>query len=320
VTANRLLFGDEWVTRVPEWRALGIAAGDPNPERVGGEIGVRRLAVYDADADRIYMAADADPVAAAVDLRVALESAFAAQQGGPPTVPAGNGIGLLGVSPPNVLAERAVDRFLAERSESDAPLTPVTGDPGTVAAALPLPLEYELSATEVLGSSLLTAAGADPATATFDTELPADLSFHLDDAAATTTAGVLQGGERPLADPISIGVDDWSLAWATRLPATTVVRLAEVVGADSYRPFDRGGVTCVAGVFETTTDTDAGFVLSAMATWAAAAPVESQATATSLSATLVQLITCDPGIEPAVAPQTQPVGAVLDRQLARLAA
>jgi hypothetical protein len=74
----------------------------------------------------------------------------------------------------------------------------------------------------------------------------------------------------------------------------------------------------VAGVFETANPTDAGFVLSAMATWTALAPVESQATVNSLSDTLSQLITCDPGIEAAVAPPTLPVSELLDRQLTRL--
>jgi hypothetical protein len=317
VTANRLLFGDDWVTRVPEWRALGLTAGDPNPERVGAEIGLRRLALYDADADRILMASDADPAAAATDLRVALEAAFDAQQNGPATVPAGFGVGLMGVSPPDVIVRRAVARFLAERADP-----PSAADAAEVPAAdvalLPLPLEYELAATEVLGEALLRASGADTATFTFGSELPPGLPAGFDDAAATTTAGVLQVGERSLADPISIGVDDWSLVWGTGLPADTVDRLTEVVGADSYRPFDRGGVICVAGVFETANPTDAGFVLSAMATWAASAPVEAQATVSSLSDTLAQLISCDPGIEAAVAPQALPVSGLLDRQLTRL--
>ena len=319
LTANRLLFGDDWVSRVPEWRALGLTAGDPNPERVGAQIGLRRLAVYDADADRIYMASDADPVAAATDLRVALEAAFDAQQNGPATLPAGFSVGLMGVSPPDVIVRRAVARFLAERA--DPPSTADAADvPAEDAAVLPLPLplEYELAATEVLGEALLRASGADTATFTFGSELPPGLPAGFDDAAATTTAGVLQVGERSLADPISIGVDDWSLVWGTRLPADTVDRLTEVVGADSYRPFDRGGVICVAGVFETANPTDAGFVLSAMATWVASAPVEAQATVSSLSDTLAQLISCDPGIEAAVTPQPLPVSELLDRQLTRL--
>jgi hypothetical protein len=319
-TASRLLFGDDWIARVPEWRAVGLAAGDPSPASVGGEIALRRLAVYDADADRIYMASDtdADTPAAVVDLRVALEAAYAAQQGGPAPLPPGNGIGLLGLSSPDVIVRRAVTRSLAERAAAIVDPAAPDASASVVSAGMPLPIEYELSATESLGSALLIGAGIDPATFTFESQIPAYLTAQLDDAPATTSGAVLQEGERALADPISLGVDDWSLVWGTRLPASTVDRLTEVVGADSYRPFDRAGVTCVGAVFESASPGDGGFVLSAMATWAAGAPPESQAVATSLSETLVQLISCDPGVTAAVVPQTTSVTQLLERQMARL--
>jgi hypothetical protein len=320
VTVSRLLFGDTWVEHVPEWRALGLAAGDLTPERVGGEIGLRRLAVYDPDADRIYMADETDAGAAEADLRVALEAAFRLQTAGEAS-PAVGEVGILG-SPPATLVQRAIERFVAAKTHADTATDPAdlpAPVPSAVTAALPLPLEYELSATDTLGAALLRASGADPASFTFANPLPAEIPPGFDDSPVTTTAGLLEAGDRPLADPVSIGVDDWSLVWGDRLPVDTVDRLTTAVTADSYRAFDRGGTTCVAGVFEST-EADAGFVLSAIATWAQSAPAESTATVSSLSPTLAQLIACDPGIQDGAAgPQTAAVAALIQRQLERLA-
>ena len=81
LTIGRLVVDDGWLAQVPVWRALGLTAGEPTVEGIAPTLAATRLAVYDPDADRIYMSADASPEAAAADLRVALEQAYAAQQG-----------------------------------------------------------------------------------------------------------------------------------------------------------------------------------------------------------------------------------------------
>ena len=133
--------------------------------------------------------------------------------------------------------------------------------------------------------------------------------------------GVLpvQLGERPLAEPVPLGVDDWSLVWASRLPEATVAQIVPIVAADSYHPIDRSGTTCVSGVFETRSPEDAGVLLAAMTEWVAASPAGAQATATTLSDTRVQLIACDPGPDVAVATSSRAVTSLIDRQLVRLA-
>ena len=151
------------------------------------------------------------------------------------------------------------------------------------------------------------------------TPYPDNVGAALDDGARPTASGALQVGDRSLAPPVALGVDDWSLVWGARLPQPTVDQLASIVVADSFRPIDRGGLICAIAVFETANPTDAATVLAAMQTWAAAAPAGAQSTVTQLADTRVQLSSCDPGADAATVPQPGDVDALINRQLTRLA-
>jgi hypothetical protein len=267
------------------------------------------------------MSADADPEAVAPHLRLALEEAFAAQQGAEDAdVEAEQNTGLLGVSPPQEILEGAVKHYLSHRETAtasgpdDAPA--VGAGPSS---ALPLPIEYELAAVDGLGEALLAAAGVDPSTVHFGTPYPEDLGAALDDGARPTPSGALQVGDRSLAPPAALGVDDWSLVWGSRLPQSTVDQLASILVADSFRPIDRAGVICAVAVFETANPTDTAAVLAAMQTWAAGSPAGAQTAVAQLSDTRVQLSSCDPGAEAAGVPQPGNVDALINRQLTRLA-
>lgn len=313
LTATQLTIGDEWVVRIPEWRALGLVAGDPTVAGIAADVAAGRLAVYDPATDRVYMPESADPVVARSDLRVALEQAFDAQLGDLPATPA-PASALAGVSAPDVIAQRSVDDFLARR---DAGAAPPSASVRT--ANLPLPIEYEVVAGHTFGEAVLRAAGVEPDTATFATDVSSVLGTVLDDAPVIAEPAPVQLGERPLAEPVPLGVDDWSLVWASRLPEATVAQIVPIVAADSYHPIDRSGTTCVSGVFETRSPEDAGVLLAAMTEWVAASPAGAQATATTLSDTRVQLIACDPGPDVAVATSSRAVTSLIDRQLVRLA-
>jgi hypothetical protein len=124
----------------------------------------------------------------------------------------------------------------------------------------------------------------------------------------------------PLTGPFSLGSDDWTMVWRNRLPAASVDTLVAATSADSIRTFERAGTMCVGAVFEAGNEMFAAALLLDLGAWAAAAPVESQATATQLAPTYVQLTTCDPGA--AVTQGLNPVAVemVVTNQLARLAA
>jgi hypothetical protein len=324
LTIGRLVVDDSWMAQVPVWRALGLTTGEPTADGISPALASSRLAVYDPDADRIYMSADADPEAAAPALRLALEQAFAAQHGAATADPTEQAAtGFLGVSPIEEIVHSAVEHYLAAReSTSTSPDggVPAAGTPADGASsALPLPIEYELAAVDDVGQAVLTAAGLDPASVRFGTSLPDDLAAVLDDGAQVTSSGALQVGDRSLAPPGALGVDDWSLVWGSRLPQTTVDQLVSIVVADSYRPIDRGGLICAVAVFETTNPTDTATVLAAMQTWAAAGPPNAQSTMAQLSDTRVQFSSCDPGADAATVPQPGNVDALINRQLTRLA-
>lgn len=311
LTVMRLTVGDAWTARVAEWRALGLATGEPAPSALAPSLRGDRTAVYDPVTDRIYLPDDVTAADAGLDLRLALEQAFDAQLGVTPV--AAPVTALAGVSATPVIAQRAVDRFLVDGVDGDPTLWQPT-------VGVPAPIEYELLASEVLGGALLDAAGIDPSTATFDLPATTEVAAALDDGATAAQPGALQVGERKLADPVAIGLDDWSLVLAQRLPVTTVEQLASMIVADSYQPIDRNGVTCVIGTLATAAPPEADVVLVELTNWVNASPIESQATATRLNDVTVQLSTCDPGPTVAITPNPDAVRLVINRQLARLAA
>ncbi len=305
--------GDAWVDRVPEWRALGLATGSVTAESVGAALSATTTATYDPVENRIYLAEGAAPDVAARDLRVALERAFDTQSGaGVATeVPQPDAAtGFTGVSSLQTIATRAVDDVIAaggavaERRPADE--------------SLPFPIAYELAAVEVLGEPILASVGATASELTLGGPYPDGVTNALDDEPNTAASALIQPGEVSVAPPMALGTDDWSLVWGARLPETTVDALVAQVVADSYRPVDRGGTVCVIAVFQTADDASGSSVFTSMLAWTAGAPPASQAVATQLSSTRVQLEVCDPGVDGGSAPNIGVVDALIDRQQLRL--
>lgn len=314
--------GDAWVEQVPEWRALGVAAGPVDAASVGAALASSTTAVYDPTEDQIYQLEGIDPADGAADLRVALERAFDAQQadaesGAVSEADAADSVaqpavgdGLTGVSTLETIATKAVDRALASGG------TVGVRDPAD--ESLPLPIAYELAAIDVLGEPILTAIGLDPVTHVAGEPYPESITAVLDDGPEVAAAGIIQPGDISLATPRALGTDDWSLVWGARLPAPTVDLLVDRVSADSYRPVSRADTTCFIAVFETADEAAGNSVFASMLTWAANAPVASQAVATSVGPNRVQLEACDPGAEASPPPNAGVVDDLLDRQQLRL--
>ena len=316
--------GDAWVERVPEWRALGLATGSVDAASVGAAIAGSTTAVYDPTGDQIYQLEGVDPAVAPADLRVALERAFDAQFA--PAVPADdvgdsengdnengdseNSDGLTGVSSLESIATRAVDQVLASGGS--------VGVREPADDTLPMPIAYELAAVKVLGEPILSAVGLDPATYKAAGPYPETIATVLDDNAAPAAGALIQPGEVSIAAPRALGTDDWSLVWGARLPAPTVDLLVGQVIADSYRPVQRGESTCFVAVFETADEAGGNSVFASLLTWAANSPPTSQAVATSLGSTRVQLDACDPGADAASPPNAGVVDSLIDRQQRRL--
>ena len=321
--------GDAWVDQVPEWRALGVAAGSVDVASIGAALASSTTAVYDPVEDQIYHLEGIDPADGAADLRAALERAFDAQQAESESEPdtesgaadadadtdgsvarPAAGDGLTGVSSLESIATKAVDRALASGG--------TVGVRESADDTLPLPIAYELAAVDVLGEPILTAVGLDPVTHAAGEPYPDAIATVLDDAPAAAAAAIIQPGDVSLATPRALGVDDWSLVWGARLPTPTVDLLVSRVVADSYQPVSRADTTCFIAVFETADEAAGNSVFASILTWAANAPVASQAVATSVGPTRVQLEACDPGAEASPPPNAGVVDDLLDRQQLRL--
>ena len=218
LTTGRLVVDDAWLAQVPVWRALGLTTGEPTADGIAPAVAASRLAVYDPDADRIYLSADASPAASAADLRLALEQAYAAQHGAAESVTPDDEstAGFLGVSPPQQIIDAAIDTYIAERetaslstsssgSATDATAGAVATRETGPSSALPLPIEYQLAAIDDLGEALLSSAGVDPATARFGAPYAENVGAALDDGARSTASGALQVGDRSLAPPVALG-------------------------------------------------------------------------------------------------------------------
>jgi hypothetical protein len=312
--------GQDWAERVPEWRALGIANGDITAPTVAAVFAERTAAYYDTVSDTVYQVEGSDPDAVRPALEAALLAALQSQVAAtadddPVGVVETSQTGLTGISTSQALTRRSVDAYVIRRSADEVP---GTAEVIAIATDLPIPVAYEVAAVDRLGEAILRAAGTDPSTVQLGDAYPDAIYGVLGDNPVNASGAVLLAGDKPLADSVALGVDDWSLVWGARLPGVTVDRLAKNVTADLYQPISRSGATCFVAVFQTTSEATGTSLFSSMLLWAQRAPAGTQALATQLSPTKVQLEACDPGANIANTLDAGTVDSLIDRQLDRL--
>ena len=301
------VLGDEWDTRLPEWRALGLAGGDGAVADVQMRIATLYPAFYDAESDTIVVSDERSADARRPALRLALETVLASQLEDSPDATASPSLGLTGLDATQDLARRAYDAaatgLVATALDATADLTGV-----------PVPVAYQLRAIDSIGAALVD----DVEVAAPGDELPTAVA-RLDDEAAPASGGLRQPGDQQVLEPVALGADDWALIWGTRLSPAVVGEMADSLAADSYSVVDRSGVTCFVAVFQTGSDADGAALLANLTSWAAAAPAGASAVATQLAPNRAQLEACDPGADAAAAPSAVAADLVIRRQLDRLA-
>jgi hypothetical protein len=302
VTAQVL--GADWSTRLPEWRALGLAAADGAVADVQVRIAALYPAFFDPEADTIVASAERSADARQPALRLALEQVFAHQtvdDGTTEPVP----LGLTGLQSMDVTARRAHDAAAAGL---------VTSAPDAVAdlAGVPVPIAYQLRAADRLGEALIDGASdvrpGDP--------LPAAAS-RLAEETAAVVGGLLQPGDQQVLAPVALGADDWTLIWSARLSPAVVGPMADSLVADSYSVVSRAGVTCFVAVFQTDSEVTASALLANLTTWVGGAAEGTSATVTPLAPDRVQLEGCDPGSTVTITPAPGATDLVISRQLER---
>jgi hypothetical protein len=304
-TLSRIVLGDDPPGRIAVWRALGVASGEIDPATLGTALVAAHPAVYDVENAEIVRLAGAS-----AELRPLLATALDHQLADPATAA---GFDLLAPLPVAFVAEPDA---VAATSPTAAPAAVDPAAPAEAPAAADSPAPAEAaSPVAALPVTYQTLAAERLATA-----LAATPTASLGDALGTAPEAALAPGDVPLAGPFALGIDDWTLVWGNRLPADSVDTLVAATTADSVRTFERAGTTCVGAVFEAGNDMFAAALLLDLGAWAAAAPVESQATVTQLAPTYVQLTTCDPGAAVTQTLNPAAVDSVVTAQLARIAA
>ena len=303
VTAHVL--GIDWNTRLPEWRALGLAVGDGAVADVQVRIATLYPAFFDPETDTIVVSAERSTEARQPALRLALESALAMQLGGEdaePTPP----LGLTGLESVQATARRAFDASAAGL---------VVGAPEAIAdlAGVPVPVAYQLRAIDSIGAALV-----DEVTSPRPTDPLPPVVARLDDGATTTPGGLRQPGDQQVLEPVALGSDDWALIWGARLSPAVASQMVAEIRSDSYSVVSRAGVTCFVAVFQTGSDTAGAALLANLTSWTASAPVDAQATTAQLGPDRVQFEACDPGADAASVPSVGAVDLVIGRQLDRL--
>ena len=304
VTAHVL--GDDWNTRLPEWRALGLAVGDGAVADVQVRVATLYPAFFDPESDTIIASADRSVDAREPALRLALESVLGFQlgDGEPAELPP---LGVTGLESVERTARRSFDAAAAGLVAS-AP------DAITDLAGVPVPVAYQLRATDSIGPMLVEGL-TDPRPGD---ELPASID-RLDDAAVLAVGGLRQPGDQQILEPVALGADDWALIWGARLSPAIVGEMADALVADSYSVVNRSGVTCFLAVFQTEMDVAGASMLANATSWASGAGAGAQAVATQLGPDRVQVEACDPGADAVTVPSVTATDLVIRRQLDRLA-
>jgi hypothetical protein len=312
-TVMRLTIGDAWLERVPRGVRSAWSPGDPTADGIAADVAAGRLAIYDPAVDRIYMPESRTPRS---------PRPISDSRSRTPTTPSWDKSrsrprrrsSIAGISSTDVLAQRSVDRLPRRRDACRAPNRSCRQ-----ATKLPLPIAYELLATDALGEAVLLAAGADPATSrrsrpTSRACCPrcSSTGRSLRRRRRSRSANV-RSASRPRSAPTT-----GRSSGAPGLPPSPSISSFRWSSPTPTRRSTAAGPRACPAVFEAGNPDQAGVLLVAMTTWVAGAPMGS-ASVTALSETRVQLIACDPGADAAVNAPIEAAAALVDRQLVRLA-
>ena len=311
-----------WEAQLPAWRALGIASGDPTIESVGASLAAARPAVFDPASESIVQLADADADDVDAALRVALEQGFEFQRDNTTSAAADEATqeapdaeGFLGVSDHQVLVDRSLEVALGNGNALPAAESAAL----PAAADVPLPVAYELAAVARIGPAVAEASADAGVILAPGGDFPASVYRVFVPAGPIATLGaVLSDGEALSAPAVALSSDDWRLALGARVSPDVADAVVTALTANSYGTFDRAGTVCFASVFQFGDAASAQGGIDGIAAWVAALPVASQAVATPIDFTTLQVVGCDPGTADPIAVDARWADAVIDGQLARL--
>jgi hypothetical protein len=302
-------FGAEWTTSVPRWRALGLVDGEPTVESVNAAVSDWKPAFYDPADGQIYRSGTASGPALEAAVRDSLAAALVDQ---------------LSADSPAPGVDATAEASLAHLALADLGAELVAGRATAVPdrsalQPVPVPMAHRLIGAEDLGGPILESLGVVPSRAGAISGFDVDIAGLLDVPRAAAPVPAMLEGDTQDGEATARGSDFWYTVLAAYLPTDTAAVAADSIGADLYVPAARGAQQCVYGTFTSTTPEALGVLQVAAVAWAALAPVQAGAQATTLAdGVTVQLSTCDPGAGAAPTRMPDVAPALVTRQIARL--
>jgi hypothetical protein len=309
--ASAVMFGTEWETQVPVWRALGLTSGAPTPATLGPVLHSWTPAVYDAATKEIVVVEDLGGMARTTALTEQMAGVLVDQRYGANTV----------VAPDNPIAVRAIVQQqidLIARAANTAEEQPFDR---TVLDSLPSPLAYELLARADLGAAAAAAAGLSlgPAEATALDGLDAAAGVLGVQPEAATSPPQPNTGDVLGAETFTPTRELLYLIFGAYLEADAAAAGADAVARSSITVATRNGQTCAYGVFGAADAANAGVIQFVVTAWTQRAPLDAHAEPKTFDDGTVQLLTCDPGPAPATVPRAGVAAELVGRQVALLA-
>jgi hypothetical protein len=271
-----------------QWRALGLASGAVDDESLARQISGWQDAVYSTTDGQVYH--DSGAAGPELDARLTQEMAAVSldQQFGWSLEQPQRTLDAAAATSAEVLRQV---RSVQEASTFTGAVAPV---PSEIADALPPIIGYRMLAPHVYAEFETTTDVADGANPLADLGVSGPGLLGRDTSTVTSSPTMLDG-DVATAAPVAKDRSFWYLVFAGYLDARTAHDASEVVVESAVTAVDRGATKCVSATFAGTGVDETATLRSALAAWAAAAPVEMASSFQVLPDGTLQLVSCDPG-------------------------
>jgi hypothetical protein len=271
-----------------QWRALGLASGAVDDATLAGQLSGWQDAVYSTTDGQVYH----DSGAAGPELDAQLTQQMAAAS-------LDQQFGWSAEQPQRTLdAAAATSAEVLGQARRVQEASTFTGAVPAVSIAsidvLPPVIGYRMLAPHVYAeftTEVDTSGAANPL---------ADLGvtgpgFLGRDTSTVASSPTMLDGDVATAAPVAKDRSFWYLVFAGYLDARTAHDASEVVVESALTAVARGATQCVSATFAGTGVDETATLRTALAAWAAAAPVEMASSFQVLPDGALQLVSCDPG-------------------------
>ncbi|MGB0112445.1 MAG: hypothetical protein WBP59_04445 [Ilumatobacteraceae bacterium] len=276
----------ELVETQPQWRALGLAVGDPSPEQTAALLTGTRSALYSTDDGQIYH--DLGVAGPVLDAQLTREMAVASldQNFGWSVGQQSRTLDNAALTAAEVLRQATAVQLRSSNADAlEAPTASLS--------QLPAVLAYRALAPQMFAQFAPPAAeGADNALHAIGTNGPGPLDA---DIPALAPGPALLASDTAATTPRAVDRSTWFLTFASMLDSRSAYNASEAIVESALTMADRGTTKCVYATFSGGGVEQTAALRGGLETWAATAPVEFASAFSVLEDGTLQLVTCDPG-------------------------